>query len=1145
MSRSFVRHSTLPAILPLSFAATLLPALAVNYDWDNGGGTGDWNLATNWSPDGLPTTGDNVFLGVDGGALKVITLAATPTNPTILEVGLARTGNGTATVNQTGGSLTVTGWFNLGQGFAGTGDRDGTGIWNMSGNAVLNATHANGGLTTIGAGFTPTGYNTGILSISGNAHFNQTANAIHVGGEFANLRARGIVNLSDNGKLTNTSTLLIGVAANGSTGVVNMSGTSTLTASQFYLGTNNGAVGAVNQTGGSAATTASGANTLGIGNAVGGFGSYRISAGSLTSNEIGVGSSAGGSGILDISGSGTTVTNSGWLVLNRSEGTGSAAQNAVLNVSGGSLAYNGGGLVANWGGSATNAQLAVINVSGTGSIVTGNNTAINLGWTNNANNTGILNLNGGSVTPSAITGARGVVNFNGGTLRAHSDNGAFLTGIASAQVRAGGAVIDTNGRNVTIGQALLAPSGSGVTTIAVTDGGSGYVSAPILTIAGGTGSGATAVANMVDDGSGRGTFRIGSITETGAGNYSAAPTTITPSGGAPTTAATFGAITTSANVSGGLTKSGAGTLTLSGANTFTGAVTVAAGNLAVATGGQIVTGSALTVANGAATASAAVSGGAVARTFVEVGRGAGVGVLNVSSGSLSSSGEIWLGSNNNAAGFGAMNISGGSVTTGSWLALGRGADGGPAGFNTRGVLTMSNGNLTVGNGGNLSIGAFRIDASATSQMSLSGGTANVERGVFVGENANGILDISGGLMNVGTVTTTAGVEIRNTLNLRGGTLSTGSVISRSGGTSILNFNGGTLQARRDNATLLQGLAQANVFSGGVVIDTNGRNVTIGQSLLAPAGKGVTSEGLTVSGSGFATAPIVEVAGGGGTGATAVAQIDANGNLTGITITNPGTGYTSAPSFTLVGGGGTATVTGSAGLVANVSGGLTKNGAGILTLTGSNNYTGPTTVNSGTLLVNGNITSATTVRNTATLGGSGTVGSLAVEAGGTLAPGNSIDSLDASTAAFASGSIFAVEINSSAKLSDLLTLTSTGSGPLGIESGALLTLSELGVAGTLALRDRLTLIDYAASGGGVWGGGFFRFGGNELLDGEIFSALGYQFAINYDDTSNAPVSLFGSGDLSNGGSYVTLTVVPEPGVVWLGGLGVVLLLRRRR
>ncbi|MBP1124669.1 MULTISPECIES: autotransporter serine protease [Pseudomonas] len=93
------------------------------------------------------------------------------------------------------------------------------------------------------------------------------------------------------------------------------------------------------------------------------------------------------------------------------------------------------------------------------------------------------------------------------------------------------------------------------------------------------------------------------------------------------------------------------------------------------------------------------------------------------------------------------------------------------------------------------------------------------------------------------------------------------------------------------------------------------------------------------------------------------------------------------------------------------GGLTKLGIGTLVLSGTNTYSGPTLVNQGRLAINGSLTSDVTVSQSGVVGGSGRIGSLLAKSGGTVAPGNSIGTLNvAGDVTFDAGSTYAVELS---------------------------------------------------------------------------------------------------------------------------------------
>jgi autotransporter-associated beta strand protein len=180
---------------------------------------------------------------------------------------------------------------------------------------------------------------------------------------------------------------------------------------------------------------------------------------------------------------------------------GSTISDLLGNTSSGtsSLIIDGGAYISGTSGlamSATDGGSAVLTVN------SGSATITNLS-TSASTSTNTVNLNGGTLTSSAITLNSGTntFNFNGGTLKASASTATFLTGNANTNVYvlSPGAVIDTNGYNVTITKALLTDvvsTGGGLTkngsgTLAVT-GASTYTGATTINNGtlevGGTGS---------------------------------------------------------------------------------------------------------------------------------------------------------------------------------------------------------------------------------------------------------------------------------------------------------------------------------------------------------------------------------------------------------------------------------------------------------------------------------------------------------------------------------------------------------------------------------------------------------------------------------------------------------------------------------
>jgi len=653
----------------------------------------------------------------------------------------------------------------------------------------------------------------------------------------------------------------------------------------------------------------------------------------------------------------------------------------------------------------------------------------------------------------------------------------------------------------------------------------------------------------------------------------------------PQTITGVGSFSLSGNLTGAgnLTKSGTGTLSLSGTtNAITGNLLLSAGRINVTAGTTNFAGAFSSLANTASTtARVGVSSGA---TFGLTGTSGGnVGGAATASGVIYNAGTfnqtstaannagVYLG--NAASSYGYLHNTGTATISGR-MYVGRvdtAASAGSVGLLdiAGGSVTVSGTNTTVVNGHQ---GSFLLNtnnnSAATSRSSTGYAGVNVHGGTLslgqaqtfqtnTGANLYTSVNVSGASSKIAS-TGAAGFNLNFTSNAtntttfslhNGGTLET-SFISNTGTASkgILTFDGGVLKATAADATaLIRSDVTTYIQSGGATINTNGFNTTIASALQAPAGNGISNITLGGTATGYVGAPIVQITGGGGTGAAAIANFDPDtGTVTGITITSMGSGYTSAPTITLVGGNGgstgagVGTITATATLGAVASGGLTKSGTGILTLSGVNTYTGATTISGGTLKLDaaGSINNTSGVHlgtsgtfdvsaksgyTVSNLSGSGTVtGALTVST--QLAIGNSPGTVNFSgDLTLGSGSTYLYEMvggGTSADLGDVagaLTLT-----------GSILDLVQLG---TFTEGDKFTLFAYDGALAGTFNG---------LADGATFTDAGGEWLIDYNDTT---AGLNGGTSASN--TYVTITAIPEPGAALLGGLGMLALLRRRR
>jgi autotransporter-associated beta strand protein len=454
--------------------------------------------------------------------------------------------------------------------------------------------------------------------------------------------------------------------------------------------------------------------------------------------------------------------------------------------------------------------------------------------------------------------------------------------------------------------------------------------------------------------------------------------------------------------SGGVTKRGAGTLSLSAGNPYAGITMIEAGTLSLANTNAIVN------------STAVLSGGALAFG----------GITTANLGGLAGSQPLTL-QNTDGAGVTLAVGGNGASTTYSGVASGIGS----LVKNGSGTLLLSNRSSwtggTIVNGGTLRLAAPSPDGLGTihGTVTINGATletASVDALGYTGSSVQTVILNGGTLLNSAAGNNGWGVDYR---------LSNGATMQSNGGvasaTAPSNFSFGGPGAS-NTAVRASGSTPSTIAGHIQLRGDNGHsnvNVTVddGATLNIPAAissqtSGVAAPiGFTKLGSGLLALSAANVHTGDTVISAGTLAVDHAQALQASTaVLNGGAvGFRTVQSATFGGLAGTQPLvlqsTGNAAVALSVganntstsfagaltgTGSLTKAGTGTLTLGGQSNYLGATAITSGALRVNGATGSgALTVAGATTLTGSGSIGGAAtVQSGGRIAPGNTLGTL---------------------------------------------------------------------------------------------------------------------------------------------------------
>lgn len=744
--------------------------------------------------------------------------------------------------------------------------------------------------------FNSSGYTLGATSAQTLSLTNTSGNLITVStGKSATLGNNVTVALNAN---ANTSTTISLAATTGNDSTLNIDSGATLT--------KNGAGGT-----GQLQFTTGNASTNGIVN-VAGTVKYEVTSGTAA---IVIGQTSGTT---------TMNVNSGGLVTTNSTGAAASSGSIILS---------------------NNGAAAVLNVAGGGAVTLSNTSSTSgLNIARLAGGNGTVNLNGGTITtPRVFKGvigtpgtSTGIFNFNGGTLTANATNNTdFMSGLTTANVRDGGAKIDTGIFSITIAQALLHSNIAAINPVTGT---------PDAAIDGGvtkSGSGVLALS--------------GANTYTGATAVNSGTLNLT------------GSLTSAVNVANGATITGTGSttglLTMSGGSTFAASTS----GVGFTASGVAFTGATNLIFDGATTngstydlfnyGAGGVSGlsnltSSFRTTFTDTGSkitgtvSTGTRTWNTTSGVWESGGATtnWLEGDQKY--FNGDTVTFGNPASGSIVTLnGSLLPGGAVSVNNANAYTFSGGGSIGGSSGltkdgegilniataNTYSGGTNINAGT---VSLSGsGTLGASTGAVV--LSGGALDLGSTGQTVGAVSITAAAATGDTI--KNGTLTSATfTASNTGGNAIVSgiIAGSSSVTMSGSGTLT--LAGANSYTGA----TSVKNGTL---TLSATGSVANSASLTLGDGTTNTSGVLQLGDASGAGTASFGSLAVAGSGLGNAVVGGGASVSTltintASTSTFSG------VLGGAGTNQNNLG-LTKSGAGNLILSNtSNSYSGQTIIN---------------------------------------------------------------------------------------------------------------------------------------------------------------------------------------------------------